>query len=64
MKLNLLHINIKKCCFIHFKPLTANEEVENDKNVQTLNNVVIKRVQEAKFLGVIIDDQFNWKAHT
>ena len=50
--------------FYSFQTLTANEEVENDKNVQPLNNVVIKRVQEAKFLGDIIDDQFNWKAHT
>ena len=46
MKLNLLHINIKKCCFIHFKPSRAKEEVENDENVLTLNNVVNKRVQE------------------
>ena len=60
MKLNLLHINIKKCCFIHFRPTRAKEEVENDDNILTLNNVVIKKVQEAKFLGVIIDDQLNW----
>ena len=64
MKLNLLHINIKKCCFIHFRPSRAKEEVENDENILTLNNVVIKKVQEAKFLGVIIDYQLNWKTHT
>ena len=64
MKLKLLHINIKKCCFIHFRPSRAKEEVENDENILTLNNVVIKKVQEAKFLGVIIDDQLNWKTHT
>ena len=66
MKCNLLHINIKKCCYIHFKPSrskvdTKTEEV--DESILTLNNTVIKRVTEAKFLGVIIDEQLKWDAH-
>ena len=66
MKCNLLHINIKKCCYIHFKPSRAKMEpdpAEAEENILTLNNIVIKRVSEAKFLGVIIDDQLKWDAH-
>ena len=64
MKSNLLHINIKKCCYIHFSP-ARNKKAEIDQAdlVLTLNNVVIKRTKEAKFLGVIIDDKLNWNAH-
>ena len=67
MKCNLLHINIKKCCYIHFKPFR--NKVESNKNngeehTLLLNNVVIKRVKEAKFLGVIIDEGLKWDAHT
>ena len=29
-----------------------------------MNNTVIKRVEETKFLGVIIDKNLNWKPHT
>ena len=62
MKCNLLHINIKKCCYIHFKPSRNDNTVVEDE-VLTINNVVIKQVRETKFLGVIIDDQLNWGAH-
>ena len=40
---------------------TKTEEV--DESILTLNNTVIKRVTEAKFLGVIIDEQLKWDAH-
>ena len=66
MKCNLLHINIKKCCYIHFKPSRSKMEpdpAEEEENILTLNNTVIKRVSEVKFLGVIIDDQLKWDAH-
>ena len=26
MYVNKLHINMKKCCFIHFKPVNTNKE--------------------------------------
>ena len=66
MKCNLLHINIKKCCYIHFKPSRAKVEPDPsdaEESILTLNNTVIKRVSEAKFLGVIIDEQLKWNAH-
>ena len=66
MKCNLLHINIKKCCYIHFKPSRVKVEpdpAEVEESILTLNNTVIKRVSEAKFLGVIIDEQLKWNAH-
>ena len=65
MKCNLLHINIKKCCYIHFKPSNRKSGVEHneEEHVLTLNNVVIKQVKKVKFLGVIIDDQLKWDAH-
>ena len=28
-----------------------------------INNITIKRVNETKFLGVIIDDKLTWKSH-
>ena len=65
MKCNLLHINIKKCCYIHLKPSNRKSGVEHneEEHVLTLNNVVIKQVKKVKFLGVIIDDQIKWDAH-
>ena len=65
MKCNLLHINVKKCCYIHFTPgNTKNDESISNELILTLNNTVIKRVEETKFLGVIIDKYLNWKPHT
>jgi hypothetical protein len=63
MKCNLLHINIKKCCYIHFKPsrtATDNEADNESEYILTLNNTVIKQVKETKFLGVIIDEKLKW----
>ena len=65
MKCNLLHINIKKCCYIHFSPRGFKDDNSfNDQNVLTLNSTVIKQVEDTKFLGVIIDKNLNWKPHT
>ena len=65
MRFNLLHINVKKCCYIHFTPgNTKNDESISNELILTLNNTVIKRVEETKFLGVIIDKNLNWKPHT
>ena len=64
MKCNLLHINYKKCCFMHFTP-NRNDKVPNDGTMLlTLNGLVIKRVKETKFLGVIIDENLKWDVHT
>ena len=67
MRCNLLHINFKKCCFMHFKPSkrTKNLLTENDNNMfLTLNGRIVKCVKETKFLGIIIDDELKWESHT
>ena len=61
---SILHINLKKCCFMHFTP-NRNDIVSNDGTLLlTLNGSVIKRVIETKFLGVIIYDKLKWQSHS
>ena len=65
MKCNLLHINIKKCCYMHFYPSKkSNDDIEEEKNLNlALGQKIIKRVNETKFLGVNIDDKLSWQPH-
>ena len=66
MFLNKLHINMSKCCYLHFQPCSAKsqvEQVEDDNLEVTINNTVIKKVSQTKFLGVVIDDKLSWDAH-
>ena len=74
MRSNLLHINMLKCCFMHFKP-KANESYdtcarvrpyadENDKSRAIfINGKKILKVESTKFLGVVIDDKISWGPH-
>ena len=64
MKCNLLHINYKKCCFMHFSPNRNDKVPKNGTMLLTLNGLVIKLVKETKFLGVIIDENLKWDVHT
>ena len=70
MLANKLHINVSKCCYIHFQPnlsranLTCARTRAYDRECSLLiNNNKIKKVRSAKFLGVIIDEKLNWEAH-
>ena len=67
MKCNLLHINIKKCCYIYFNPNKREHESVVNRDLENLNIAIngsmIVRVKTAKFLGVIIDENLNWKPH-
>ena len=68
MKSNLLHINLKKCCFMHFEPPTRKKRYDGNESDDTdltlsLNGVTINKVSEVKFLGVTIDDKLTWKPH-
>ena len=69
MQSNMLHINLKKCCFIHFEPQTRKQNLESshdsspDENLIIINDHVIKEVTEAKFLGVTIDSKLSWIPH-
>ena len=65
MEVNLLHINVKKCCYMYFSPFKrAKSDIDetNDLNL-AINSKIIKRVSQTKFLGVIIDDKLTWKPH-
>ena len=65
MRCNLLHINIKKCCYMHFTPKQKDIVVDDDNAINiVLGQNKIKLVKEIKFLGVIIDDKLSWKPHT
>ena len=73
MKSNLLHINMSKCCSIHFKPQFEFDETcarvrpyadENDKSRAIyINEKKISKVSSTKFLGVVLDEKLNWAAH-
>ena len=70
MEANKLHINVSKCCFIHFKPdlsrgtLTCARAQVYDRNCKLfLGDKAIIKVESAKFLGVIIDEKLSWEAH-
>ena len=73
MKSNLLHVNMGKCCFIHFQPKVTNYEscararpipTADDRSQEIfVNNTRILKVTHAKFLGVIIDENLNWVPH-
>ncbi len=63
MILNKLHINMTKCCYVHFKPNCATTDVENPEHTLEIDGFPIKKCTETRFLGVIIDDRLNWDAH-
>ena len=73
MRNNLLHINMSKCCYIHFKPAHESDTTcarvrpyanENDKSRAIfINNQKICQVQHTKFLGVVIDEKLSWADH-
>ena len=67
---NQLHINLSKCCYMHFRPRHNNEERRTCARVRPFGSELnlqlcgkkLKKVDKVKFLGVIIDDQLNWEA--
>ena len=67
MYLNKLHINMSKCCYIHFKPkhvTNIQQDGHDDLSHQLLlDDFPIKKVCHTKFLGVVIDDQLSWEPH-
>ena len=61
MVVNKLHINMSKCCFIDFK--SPKSDNENENYALKIKTTKIKQVNEAKFLGVTIDENLNWNSH-
>ena len=62
MKSNKLHINMGKCCYMYFHRQKNKVNDNNEKDIK-IDNYIIKRVSETKFLGVTIDENLNWNAH-
>lgn len=56
--INKLSLNISKTYYMIF----CNRKIHNATDI-IINDTLIKKVHHIKFLGVIIDDEFNWKKH-
>ena len=61
MVLNKLHINMTKCCYIHFKP-SSSSPVDPALELK-IHDFPIKKVDSTKFLGVVIDEKLCWDPH-
>ena len=59
VRINGLKLNIKKTKFMVF----TNKKVDLSSIEVTLDNTKIKKSDEERFLGVIMDSKLNWKAH-
>lgn len=60
LKSNLLTINIAKTNYIVF---AAKNKIIGDFNQLTINDEPIQRVNQEKYLGLILDQQLTWKPH-
>ena len=69
MKSNMLHVNIDKCCYIHFKPKVSRNEVAKDEDIEennskvNINGIEIPEVESTKYLGITIDNNLCWLPH-
>ena len=54
---------MSKCCYIHFKPASRIIPETNVELNLHIDDFIIKRTKQAKFLGVIIDEKLSWDAH-
>lgn len=53
---------MSKCCYIYFSPSRKQTEDDSLYTLQ-LDDSEILRVNQTKFLGVIIDDKLSWQPH-
>ena len=64
---NKLHINMEKCCFIHFEPNShKTKEIKPEEAIShqlKINEICLKKVTSTKFLGVTIDNKLSWGPH-
>ena len=67
MHANKLHINMKKCCYMHFRQKISTSDGGQDNNNQhtriRINDYEIDEVEETKFLGDTIDNKLTWLPH-
>ena len=59
---NQLHINMSKCNYMYFDPGNTCARSNKHYNI-SINGHKINRVNNIKFLGVIIDDNLSWIPH-
>jgi len=57
---NQLSLNIEKSNFVIFH--SPQKKITHHINL-TLNNCILKQVTATKYLGVMIDENLNWKSH-
>ncbi len=57
---NKLTVNLSKICFTIYK--TKRMKIPEYLNIK-VDNIIIKRVKSAKYLGVILDEDLNWGNH-
>lgn len=60
-KTNKLSLNVKKSSYMIFK--RRNKCILHPRNPVFIANNALEHVSHAKFLGINIDDQLNWKRH-
>ena len=60
-KSNKLTINLQKTCYTIFK--IKNRKIPDFLNSIHIDNVLIKKVPSAKYLGVILDENLSWEEH-
>ena len=60
MLVNKLHINLGKCCYMKFRPISNITETNLEDGLIKIGETPIKQVSETKFLGIIIDDKLTW----
>ena len=68
---NLLHINLDKSVYMHFRPsyniierLTYPRTSQyGQENVLSIAEHKLKRVDTVRFLGILIDEKLNWEPH-
>ncbi len=67
MRANKLHINMSKCCFIHFRPPYVHLKPTTDplsaEPELKIDGCPIKKLASTKFLGVVIDERLSWDEH-
>ena len=71
MTLNLLHINLDKSVYMHFRPcynagerLTcARTKPYGSEGIIRIAEYKLKKVDKVRLLGITIDDKLNWESH-
>ena len=60
MLVNKVHINLGKCCYMKFRPISIITETTLRDRIIKIGETLIKQVSETKFIGIIFDDKLTW----